>query len=1022
MHFDISTIIPAVAFVLYVTFVIFGFFQYKKDRFYWSFQLYMIFVATWSFGSMMMHLNSPFMTPLFWNRIMLVGLLSVPYGLCSFVVDMLAIKHRVVKWLINLSYLLIIPLMHLNFTGSIVSDAGFSADGIFFYQLADGALSAYSLSYVYLIITIFLLLFGTDWRGGQAARKTLTLPLVGVLVMLIGIFMNVFPALGKYPIDIFAAAINAVLLFYSIYKYKLINYSKAAITVIYSTILVAVASLTYLLIFLVIQHFSSRFRAGNILELSFILGVSTLIIVHPLRNLMLYLIDTVLLPRRHPYQKTIRDLSKRLTTIVNLNELGEEVVKSLAAGMKGEWVLFVARRSREEPHFYLIAEEKCPACAAVGSMVDIVFPLELGNQINAVVCVKAEEAPWFISDDIPRVDVIIPLACRGEACGYILMGYDHTKTIITDMEREALEILASHCSLSLENALSFEKLRVQGEELVMSKNKLEAIFNGIASPVCLIDNTYTIHEANSAALSFVGKDRQTLIGSKCYDSLFSRSRPCAHCLGLECIHLGAMQEEEVEILGRYLSFQFHSVRSADRSRPVFIEIIADVTEHRHLQQELVRTEKMAGIGTLASGIAHELNNPLAGIVGTAEIMLSDAKDEKSREYLSDILSYAQGASNVISELAIYSRGEQSIKSEPVDLIPTLEFALRLAQRGGDHSSVEVRRNYHALPTIEANEAQLQQLFLNLIVNAFQAMDGEGTLTLTCLEKDGFVQIKIADTGCGIAEEHINQIFTPFFTTKDPGCGTGLGLSNCYTIMERIGGRIRVQSEKGVGSEFTTLFVSTEEKREEIRFHLATEKSELDDVFFIQRKVLVGEKGYLDESIHRSEDEKAIHILAFKGLQPVGTVSLMTSEHFWPLPISSSFNIAPILKTTECAEIIRLAVLPQMRNTSASIGLIILVFLLSRALGVKELVIDVFSDDTKTIHLYRKFGFVEVGHYRSPSEVTVMALLERSTLEVDQGQLNHFVKPLFRRLRPLFDFGPYTDAVHAEMDRILSAAT
>ena len=99
--------------------------------------------------------------------------------------------------------------------------------------------------------------------------------------MLIGIFMNLFPTLGKYPIDIFAAAVNAVLIFYSIYKYKLINYSKVAISFLYSTILVAVASLTFLLIFLVIQHFSTRFNVGNILQISFILGVSTTIIIHP---------------------------------------------------------------------------------------------------------------------------------------------------------------------------------------------------------------------------------------------------------------------------------------------------------------------------------------------------------------------------------------------------------------------------------------------------------------------------------------------------------------------------------------------------------------------------------------------------------------------------------------------------------------------------------------------------------------------------------------------------------------------
>ncbi|NMA23150.1 MAG: GNAT family N-acetyltransferase, partial [Spirochaetales bacterium] len=606
--------------------------------------------------------------------------------------------------------------------------------------------------------------------------------------------------------------------------------------------------------------------------------------------------------------------------------------------------------------------------------------------------VKSDEEPYMISATLPPVDVVIPLVCRQETFGYIFMGYDHAKMMISEIEREALEILASHCSLSLENALTFERLRVQGEELVMSKNKLEAIFNGIASPVCMIDIGYTIMEANTAALLFIGQERTSIIGTKCYASLFGRTRPCTHCLGLDCIHTGAMQSEEAEMGDKYLSFQFHSVPG----QKVFIEVISDITEHRLMQQELVRTEKMAGIGTLASGIAHELNNPLAGIVGTAEIMLDDAADEQAKEYLSDILSYARNASSVIKELAIYSHREEEAKTEAIEVVPTLEFALRLALRGGDHAKIEVRRNYHALPTIEANEADLQQLFLNLIVNALQAMKGsEGRLTLTCLEDGGFVQVKIGDTGIGIPQHQLNQVFTPFFTTKEPGEGTGLRLSNCYTITERLGGRIRVESEEGVGSEFTTLFVANQEKRDAIRFCLATRPSDLDDVFFIQRKVLVGEKGYLDESIHRSEDEKAIHILAFKGLQPVGTVSLMTSEHFWPLPISSSFDISPILKTDSCAEIVRLAVLPKMRNTSASIGLIILVFLLARALDVKELVIDVFSDDVKTIHLYRKFGFVELGTYRSPSEVTVMALLEKSTLEENQDQLKHFVRPLFR---------------------------
>ena len=179
MIIDVSTIIPAVAFVLYVSFVIFGFLQYKKDRFYWSFQLYMIFVAIWSFGSLMMHLNSHILTPIFWNRIMLIGLLSVPYALCNFIVDILEIRNKSIRLFLKLSYLLLIPLMYLNFTGNIVSAAGFTSDNIFYYELAGGSLSAYSLSYVYLILTLVMLLVASKKRGLHNFQKNLLLPLVG---------------------------------------------------------------------------------------------------------------------------------------------------------------------------------------------------------------------------------------------------------------------------------------------------------------------------------------------------------------------------------------------------------------------------------------------------------------------------------------------------------------------------------------------------------------------------------------------------------------------------------------------------------------------------------------------------------------------------------------------------------------------------------------------------------------------------------------------------------------------------
>ena len=1031
MIIDISTIIPAVAFILYVFFAIFGFLQYKKDRFYWSFQLYMIFFSIWSFGSMMMHLNSPLMTPLFWNKVMLVGLLSAPFALSHFIIDILDLRNRSIRGFVYASYLLIVPLMVLNFSGNIVNDVGFIDGVTFYYELASGAVFAYAISYCYLILTCVILLFGSRYRHLQKQYKNLLLPLMGVVIMLVGILMNIYPELGQYPIDVFSATINAFLLFFTIYKYKLINYSRLGLSIIYSTILAVIASISYYMIIRLIQHFNSGFAPGDTLQLSIILGIVTVIVIHPTRNLLTYVVDTVIIPKRHPYQMTIKNLSKRLTTIVNLKELGEEVVRSLSTGLKTEWVVFAARRMDDPHKFAMIANSKCPTELDIGDDVVFGFPDAVEEKlhrlrkenVSTIINVRPGDTRLVVSDRLPAADVLIPLVFRKQVAGYIVIGYDYTKSLITPIELDALEILASQTSLSLENALSFEQLRIQGHELTMNKNKLEAIFNGIASPVCLIDIDYTILEANSAAVIFYGNKKQELIGNKCYRAFFHRSRPCSFCHALDCLHSGVVQETEADVADKVYSFQFHNVRVPENSKSVFIEIINDITEQKNLQQELVRTEKMAGIGTLAAGIAHELNNPLAGISGTAEIMLSEVETENPHhEYLEDILTYAKTAADVIKELSIYSRKEAAKEIQQVEIVRILEFSLRLAVRGVDAQSIAVKRNYHALPQITANEAELQQLFLNLIVNAIQAMDGEGTLTLSCMEKDGFVYLRIADTGCGIPEENLSQIFTPFFTTKPPGHGTGLGLSNCYTIAEKMGGRIRVKSEVGSGSEFTVIFPLNDEGKEAIRFSLVSDQAGINDVFFIQRKVLVGEKGYLEESIHRAVDEKAIHILAFKGLQPVGTVSLMTGDKFWPLPISRYFDIEPLLKNRNCSEILRLAVLPEMRNSPVSIGLIVLVFLLARSKGVEEMIIDVFADDVKTIKLYKKFGFVEVGTYYSPSAVTVLTLQSKTPMEQDQSQLRHFVRPLFTRLRPMFDFGEDTQGVHDEMDRILSGDT
>lgn len=225
------------------------------------------------------------------------------------------------------------------------------------------------------------------------------------------------------------------------------------------------------------------------------------------------------------------------------------------------------------------------------------------------------------------------------------------------------------------------------------------------------------------------------------------------------------------------------------------------------QAQLLQAEKMASLGRLGAGIAHQINNPLSGIVLFSNILLETEEIAENPEWAADIqriVDDAERCRSIVKELLEFARQTQQ-KVQPVHLNEALKHKVFLIEKQVLFQNVEVIEEFSPEePVIYVDPQQLDHVFMNLIINAAQAMDGRGTLTLrTCyLADDESVEIRVCDTGQGIEEDIRSRIFEPFFTTKEVGVGTGLGLSMVYGIVERHGGSVQVESEVGEGTTFT----------------------------------------------------------------------------------------------------------------------------------------------------------------------------------------------------------------------------
>jgi PAS domain S-box-containing protein len=374
-------------------------------------------------------------------------------------------------------------------------------------------------------------------------------------------------------------------------------------------------------------------------------------------------------------------------------------------------------------------------------------------------------------------------------------------------ETDILQTLAAQAATAIMNGRLYHSLREKAEELQGLTEYNENILESIDSGMLVLDLEGQVVRWNRAMEGLYGKSREDVLGRSLDDILppsFLEALRGSLVLGgrEEIAHIYKLHLPTADGRGLMVNVSVAPFQIGSGERCGTVLILDDITARVRLEEQLQHSEKMASIGILAAGVAHEVNTPLAGISSYTQILkgLIDSRDPRAA-LLDKIEKQSFRAAKIINNLLNFSRSAGA-EMERLDVNKTLLDVLSLIEHQLEASKIRVRKELASeLPPVRGNENRVQQVFFNLILNARDAMPRGGWLTLTTSGDGDTVVVEVSDTGVGIKREDVKRIYDPFFTTKGIGRGTGLGLSVSYGIVQEHGGAIFVDSVPGQGTTF-----------------------------------------------------------------------------------------------------------------------------------------------------------------------------------------------------------------------------
>lgn len=783
----------------------------RKARANRLFLFLLLGMGLWDLFIFGMRRSATLESALIWDRLLILPAYAVWLFFYHF--SLVYTKNRGQRGVLRVAYIIAFAIMVLAPTRFLIPNMTIEWYG---YAPATTSLCIlfFSIGIVLIGLSVFNLIKRYRLSLVAEERNRLLYLIVASVFPVIGAGLDGFSNLP--PAAIWANLLFCVICSFAIFKYNLLDIHYALRKGITYAIISALIALPYVGTIYLLSSLPGIQKQSLVIHLALIFVVA--ILLRPLYNFTQRLVDKMFYKEKYDALKVFHQFSKQTQSIINVKSLEERLVLLISKAFDIENVTLMLR-TEDNRKFDFKASTNL-------SCISKKMQLTEGNSLIKWLSEKGKFLYIHQLDYIPqlqslsssekeiinstRASIVIPLVAReGEMIGLLFIGAKRKGQPFTSEDIREVSNFVGQVGTVFENALLYT-------HTLNARRDLESWLNSMKDCVLIIDQDNTVKFFNDSAL----QNFNVVLGDKCRDILGF------NIIGMNITDISLVKNESVgkiiETSEKKYELTTAPIRNPDYSSSLLV-ILRDITdvirmeaekkeiekkaeeERRKLEWKAQQASRLASVGEMASGIAHEINNPLTGVVGFSKILVDRGGwPEEVQEQLEVINSGATRVADIVKRMLTFAR-QQKPERKLANINEAIETCLALRKYEMETGNIKLIRHLDPeLPLTVVDAGQLQDVFMNIIVNAEKAMrqahEG-GNLNIRTETVGDIIRISITDDGPGIAAKNMDKIFNPFFTTRKVGEGTGLGLSLSYGIIQEHHGKIYAESELGKGATF-----------------------------------------------------------------------------------------------------------------------------------------------------------------------------------------------------------------------------